>query len=123
MRKPRLAIIVTAILILICVGVWIHYRWIRDPEAVLRSDLRMMGGAIDHYTMDKEAAPQSLDDLVNPQTQYLREIPVDPITRAKDWQVEMGDTVLSPDQTNTGIVNVHSNSNEISSEGTPYSSW
>ena len=123
MRKPRLTIIVPALLILILGGIWIHYRWIYDREAVLRSDLRIMRDAIDHYTMDKEAAPQSLDDLLNPQTRYLREIPVDPITCAKDWQVEMGDTILSPDQTNTGIVNLHSNSNEISSERTPYSSW
>ena len=47
-----------------------------------------MRQAIDNYTLDKEAAPQSLDDLVNPQTPYIREVPVDPMTRAKDWHVD-----------------------------------
>ena len=117
-----IVIAIISILIGIAAGMYQHTVQ-RAKETVLKADLRAMRDAIDHYTMDKEAAPQSLEDLVNPQTQYLREIPVDPITRAKDWQVEMGDTVLSPDQTNTGIVNVHSNSNEISSEGTAYSNW
>jgi hypothetical protein len=31
--------------------------------------------------------------------------------------------VLSPEQTSTGMTNVHSNSNKISSEGTPYNEW
>ena len=84
----------------------------------------MMRDAIDHYTLDKEAAPQSLDDLVNAQSQYMREIPVDPMTHQKDWQVEMGDTVMSPDQSTTGIVNVHSNSNAVSPfDGTAYNTW
>ena len=33
-------------------------------EAVLREDLQTMRMAIDSYTMDKQKAPQSLDDLV-----------------------------------------------------------
>jgi len=83
-----------------------------------------MRDAIDKYTMDKESAPQSLEDLTNSQTPYLREIPVDPITRQKDWRVETADVALTPGQTGTGIVDVHSNSDEVSPfEGTPYSSW
>jgi len=42
-----------------------------DPQERLDRD----AAAIDHYTLDKEAAPQSLEDLTNPQSQYLREIP------------------------------------------------
>ncbi len=33
-------------------------------EAVLKEDLHVMRAAIDSYTMDKQKAPQSLDDLV-----------------------------------------------------------
>jgi general secretion pathway protein G len=95
----------------------------RAREASLKSDLQVMRQAIDNYTMDKEAAPQSLDDLVNSQTPYLREIPMDPITHAKDWHTDFGDLALSPDQTNSGIVDVHSSSDQISTDGTPYSSW
>ena len=50
-----------------------------------------MRQAIDNYTLDKEAAPQSLDDLVNPQAPYLREVPIDPMTHQKDWHTDYGD--------------------------------
>lgn len=91
-------------------------------EAVLKQDLWVMRQAIDHYTLDKEAAPQSLDDLVT--GGYLREVPVDPITRAKDWRTDTSDVVMSPEQTSTGVTDVHSSSGKISpSTNTPYSTW
>jgi hypothetical protein len=43
----------------------------------------MMRDAIDAYTLGKEQAPQTLQDLVN--GHYLNEIPTDPFTRKKDW--------------------------------------
>ncbi|PMU83580.1 hypothetical protein C1Y30_31215, partial [Pseudomonas sp. GW704-F3] len=42
-------------------------------EAVLKQDLQTMRQAIDNYTLDKQQAPQSLEDLVD--ARYLREIP------------------------------------------------
>ena len=120
----ELMIVVAIIMILIGIAAGMYQRSVQKAkEATLRSDLTVMREAIDHYTLDKEAAPQSLDDLVNPQSQYLREIPTDPITNAKDWHADFGDTVLSPDQSNTGIVDVHSNSDKVSSLGTPYNTW
>lgn len=121
----ELMIVVSIILILVGIAAGMYSRSVvRARETVLKNDLRVMRDAIDHYTMDKEAAPQSLEDLVNAQSQYLREIPVDPMTHAKDWQVQMGDTVMSPDQGSSGIVDVHSNSNAVSPfESTPYNSW
>jgi general secretion pathway protein G len=120
----ELMIVVAIIMILIGIAAGMYQRSVQKAkEATLRSDLTVMREAIDHYTLDKEAAPQSLDDLVNPQSQYLREIPTDPITSAKDWHADFGDTVLSPDQSNTGIVDVHSNSDKVSSLGTPYNTW
>jgi len=121
----ELMIVITIIFILIGIAAMRYDRSVqRAREAVLKSDLQVMRQAIDNYTLDKEAAPQSLDDLVNPQAPYLREVPVDPMTRAKDWHVDYGDFVLSPDQTNNGIVDVHSSSTQTSlSEGTPYNTW
>ena len=56
-------------------------------EAVLREDLQVMRQAIDSYTMDKEKAPQSLDEIV--QAGYLKEIPSDPITHiSSTWVPE-----------------------------------
>ena len=121
----ELMIVISIILILIGIAAGMYQRSVvRAKEAVLKQNLKVMRDAIDHYTMDKEAAPQSLEDLVNPQSQYMREIPVDPMTRQKDWQVQMGDSVMSPDQSGTGIVDVHSNSNEVSPfDGTAYNTW
>jgi len=92
-----------------------------SKEAVLRSDLRVLRDAIDHYTLDKQAAPQSVDDLA--QAGYLREVPIDPITNAKDWVPQFDSVVLSPDQSSTGMVDVHSSSARPSSNGTPYNEW
>lgn len=121
----ELMIVIAIIMILVGIASGMYLRSVtRAKEATLKSDLRAMRDAIDKYTMDKESAPQSLEDLTNSQTPYLREIPVDPITRQRDWRVETGDVALTPNQTNTGIVDVHSNSDEVSPfEGTPYSSW
>ena len=95
---------------------------VNAKEAVLKEDLHVMRMAIDSYTMDKQKAPQSLDDLVT--DGYLREIPVDPFTNTKDsWVTDMGDSLHSLDQSEPGIDNVHSGSQETGSDGQPYSSW
>jgi len=91
-------------------------------EAVLREDLQVMRTAIQSYTMDKEKAPQSLDDLV--QSGYLRAIPVDPMTQsANTWVTNTSDAMYSLDQTEPGIDDVHSGSDEKGSNDKPYSSW
>jgi general secretion pathway protein G len=120
----ELMIVIAIITILVGMAAGAYVRSVqRAKEATLKSDLSVMRQAIDHYTLDKEAAPQSLEDLVNPQSQYLREVPTDPITNAKDWHLDFGDTVMSPDQSTTGIVDVHSNSDKVSSDGTHYNTW
>lgn len=91
-------------------------------EAVLKEDLHVMRAAIDSYTMDKQKAPQSLDDLV--QEGYLRSIPDDPMTKSKDtWVTETSDALYSLDQTEPGIADIHSGSDETGSDGQPYSAW
>jgi general secretion pathway protein G len=90
-------------------------------EAVLKQDLQTMRNAIQQYTLDKQAAPQSLADLVS--AGYLREIPMDPTNRSHDWHTENEDILLSVDQTSSGISDVHSTSDTVSLEGSPYSSW
>jgi general secretion pathway protein G len=55
---------------------------------------------------------------------YLGRIPTDPFTGSSEtWQEEKEDAPLSPTQTALGIVDVHSGSNLVSLEGTPYSAW
>jgi len=119
----ELMIVVSIILILIGIAAMKYDNVVlRSKEAVLRTDLRTMRDAIDHYTLDKQDAPQSLDDLKR--EGYLREVPIDPMTQAPDWVPEFGPVVLSPEQTSTGMVNVHSNSGKVSKfDGTPYNEW
>jgi general secretion pathway protein G len=90
-------------------------------EAVLREDLHVMRDAIDSFTADKQKAPQSLDDLVT--EGYMRSIPTDPMTREKDWVTNTSDSLRSVDQTDPGIDDVHSGSQEQGSDGQPYSEW
>ena len=91
-------------------------------EAVLKEDLHVMRDAIDAYTNDKNKAPQSLDDLVT--AGYLRAIPKDPITQSTTtWQTTTDDSIENLDQTESGITDVHSGSDQAGSDGQPYSSW
>ena len=91
-------------------------------EAVLREDLQTMRMAIDSYTMDKQKAPQSLDDLV--QDGYLKAVPEDPMTHSKDtWVTDTSDAMYSLDETEPGINDVHSGSEDTGSDGQPYSTW
>jgi len=91
-------------------------------EAVLMEDLRTMRSAIDSYTMDKQKAPQSLDDLI--QDGYLKTIPKDPMTNSNTtWQTDTSDSMHSLDQTDPGVDDVHSGSDETGSDGQPYNTW
>jgi len=87
---------------------------------VLRDDLFRFRSLIDQYAADKGKLPQSLDDLVT--AGYLREIPVDPITEKKDWNVITGEDPYSSEG-GSGVNDVHSSSSEVASDGTPYSDW
>jgi general secretion pathway protein G len=91
-------------------------------ESVLKEDLHVIRNAIDSYTMDKQKAPQSLQDLV--EAGYLKVIPVDPMTRsAESWVTEQSDSLHSIDPSEPGIDDVHSGDQEPGSDGQPYSTW
>jgi len=91
-------------------------------EAVLREDLHVMRQAIDSYTVDKQKAPQALDDLVT--SGYLKAIPKDPFTgRTDTWVTTQSDTLASIDQTDPGIDDVHSGAQMTGNDGTSYNTW
>ena len=91
-------------------------------EAVLKEDLHVLRNAIDSYTMDKNKAPQSLDDLL--QNGYLKTIPQDPMTHSSEtWVTSTDDSLQSIDQTEPGVNDVHSGSQEVGTDGQPYSAW
>jgi general secretion pathway protein G len=117
----ELMIVISIIIILAAIALPQYQRTIMATrEAVLRDDLVKMRSLIDQYAADKGKLPPSLDELVA--GGYMREIPVDPITNAKDWSVTIGDDPNSS-QGEQGVTDIHSSSNDVSSEGTPYSEW
>jgi general secretion pathway protein G len=118
----ELMIVIAIIAILVGMAAGIYTRTIQHArESVLKKDLQTMREAIDNYTLDKQQAPQSLQDLVD--AHYLRQVPVDPINQQNDWVLHYGDMVLSADQTSTGVDDVHSGSDQEGSDGTPYNTW
>lgn len=95
----------------------------RGREAVLREDLHTLRTAIDSFTLDKQKAPQTLDDLV--QAGYIKVIPVDPMTQRSDtWIPAQSDSFTSIDETQQGgMADIHSGSQAIASDGTTYNTW
>jgi general secretion pathway protein G len=117
----ELMIVISIIIILAAVALPQYHKTIMHArETVLRDDLYRMRSLIDQYSADKGKLPQSLDDLVS--AGYMREIPTDPITEQKDWNIEVGEDPYSSEG-GSGIRDIHSTSPEVSSEGTPYSEW
>ena len=91
---------------------------IRAKESVLKSNLFTMRSVIDHYTYDKEAPPQTLEDLVS--EGYLRQVPIDPFTESSDsWEVitDVGPTGES------GVFDIKSGSERIGLDGSAYNEW
>jgi general secretion pathway protein G len=119
----ELTVVLVIIFILLAVAAPIYSRSVvRAHEKSLAKDLDTLRKCIDSYTLDKQRAPQSLDELVS--AGYLDQIPTDPITRSKDtWVVVQEDLYDSIDQTEPGITDVHSGATGSSLDGTPYSSW
>ena len=117
----ELMIVISIIIILAAIALPQYQRTImHTKETVLRDNLFKMRSLIDQFAADKGRLPQSLDELVS--EGYMREVPVDPITNQKDWAPTMGEDPNSTDG-GQGLTDVHSNSEETSTEGTPYREW
>jgi general secretion pathway protein G len=119
----ELMIVMVIISLLAAIAIPSYVNNIRNAkEAVLREDLHTMRAAIDSYTVDKQKAPQALDDLI--QGGYLKAMPKDPFTNRTDtWMPSQDDTLMSLDQTQSGINDVHSGSQQTGSDGTAYNTW
>ena len=92
-------------------------------EDNLRKNLNTLNVMIFRYTLDKQKAPQSLNDLVT--ANYIKAVPQDITGSVDTWQLDSADgAILSLDQKDgDGIIGVHSGSNQVASDGTQYSTW
>jgi general secretion pathway protein G len=118
----EMMVVITIIVILITIAIPIYQKSIiRSREAVLHNNLQTLRQVIDNYTYDKEKAPQSLEDLVS--DGYLKRVPLDPIANTDQWKLVMEDATQAVNQSEPGIFDIHSTSDKMSLDGTPYSSW
>jgi general secretion pathway protein G len=119
----EMVMVVTVILIIASISAPIYTTaLVRAREAVLRDDLFTLRSLIDRFTLDFGRAPARLEEIV--EKGYLGRIPTDPFTGSNEtWQEQKEDAPLSPNQTGLGIEDVHSGSEQVSLEGTPYSAW
>ena len=113
--------IIIATLAAMAVPAYTHHLRVAN-ESVLKQDLHVMREAIDSYTVDKQKAPQSGEDLVT--SGYLKVMPIDPITHSQStWIFDRSDSYNNVDQTETGINNVHSGAAGGATDGSSYNTW
>jgi general secretion pathway protein G len=114
----ELVIVITILLILAGISVPMYQTFMKTArDTALKDTLFKMRDAIDKYTVDKEEAPQSLEDLV--MSNYLRAVPIDPITRQQDWEVELEEEPANPNG-RRGIKNIYSAASGNAVNGTAY---
>jgi general secretion pathway protein G len=118
-------------------------KWKKEEQ--LRWDLRQMRDAIDRYkdASDKgqiqvkagtEGYPESLEALAKPtpltgtaadkRIRFLREIPMDPLTKNKDWGLRsVQDDTDSTSWGGQDVFDVYSKSSGTAMDGSKYSDW
>ena len=118
--EMMIVIIIMGILLSIAIPIY-SQSIVRARESVLRNDLDQLNRLVQQYTLDKQKAPQSLDDLVS--AGYIHQVPKDPMTGDSAWDAPPCDVLESIDQQDPGICEVHSTSTAMWTEGTAYNTW
>jgi general secretion pathway protein G len=124
----ELMIVVSIIGILAAIAVP-NYQWsvIKAREAVLREALYNFRTTLDQFYADQGKYPDSLDELKS--KQYMRDIPKDPFTNNNTSWITVDpppptSTTGSASATDPGkVYDVHSGSDKVGSNGTPYNEW
>src|ERR1700722_180153 len=117
----EMVVVISLILVLMSIALPMYNQSIlRAKEARLHQNLTTLNKVIQEYSLDKKHAPQQLEDLV---PGYMKFIPEDITGRTDSWHTENEDPQDAWDPNNTDIASVHSGSDELASDGTPYSSW
>lgn len=117
----EMVVVISLILVLLSIALPMYNQSIlRAKEAKLHQNLSTLNKCIQEYSLDKKHAPQSLEDLV---PGYIKFLPDDITGRSDTWKLDQEDPQDAWDPNQTGIVGVHSGSDETGLDGTAYSSW
>jgi len=116
----EMLVVMTLVVILASIGMAQYRNSVtRAEEATLKEDLFRMRDAMDQFYSDKNKWPADLAELVS--TGYIRELPVDPITKSKDtWQAEAAESDPNNPGAAGGVNNVRSGSDKMALDGTRY---
>ena len=119
----ELMVVMAIVSVLLAIALPIYSKSItRAKESVLRNNLFTLRSMIDEYTVDKQKAPETLQDLVS--EGYLRQIPQDPMTSSdQTWRIIMEDTPIGGANSAPGIFDVRSGSDKTALDGTAYADW
>jgi len=119
----ELMVVMFIISVILMIAVPVYQKSIvRSKEAVLHHNLNAIRNMIDEYSIDKQKAPESLQDLVS--EGYLRQVPIDPMTNSdQTWKTVMEETPISGSSGTPGLYDVHSGSDKKALDGTNYSDW
>ena len=116
-------VVLTLIVVLASMGMTQYRNSVtRAEEAVLKENLFRMNDAIDQYYADKNKWPSDLADLAS--SGYIREIPIDPLTKSKDtWTTTQAEPDPNNPASQVGIYSVKSGSDRTALDGTRYADW
>ena len=90
---------------------------VRAKEASLQKTLFTFREVIDQYYGDHGSYPDSLEELAD--RKYIREVPEDPFTKSSTSWI-----IMPPEGEEVGgVYDVHSGSNLVSLDGSPYNEW
>jgi general secretion pathway protein G len=119
----ELLVVLSLIVLLASIGLMAYSSSVqRGREAVLKEDLYRMRDAIDQFYVDKGKYPADLNELVS--SQYLRAIPVDPMTQSADsWELVPAEPDPGNPSGDIGVYNVKSGSDKLGLDGTRYADW
>jgi general secretion pathway protein G len=113
----------TLVIILASVGMTQYRNSVtRAEEAVLKENLFRLREAMDQFYADKTKWPGDLSELAS--AGYIREVPVDPMTKSKDtWQPVQAEPDPNNPASAGGVSDVKSGSDRIGLDGTRYADW
>ena len=94
---------------------------IKAKEAALKQNLFTMRSVLDQFYADQGKYPATLETLV--EEGYLRAIPKDPFTKSATTWEEIFEELDEEDDSEPGIYDLHSGSDQMALDGTPYKEW